>query len=113
MIINAATDEKDNFKDEILERDAQGNILIAPFITKIAQLGFNAIKGCALSVYSHEEANYIYIGLEGKAELIKAQYVNFQHPLQIKYRPVQSAPAQETKQSMPAPQPFNNNSIQP
>ena len=73
-----------------MERDAHGNIQIAPFISKISQLGFDNIKGCALSVYSHFESNFIFIGLEGKADTIKAQYVDLNNPLQIKYRPVSS-----------------------
>lgn len=102
VIVNATTGEKDNFKDEHMDRDAQGNIQIAPFIQKIAQLGFDNIKGCALSVYSHFENNFIFIGLEGKADTIKAQYVDLNNPLQIKYRPVSStiepAANQSTKQ---------------
>ena len=90
VIINATTNEKDNFKDELIERDFQGNIQIAPFIQKISHLGFEHIKGCALSVYSHFESNYIFIGLEGKAETIKAQYIDLSQPLMIKFRPVSS-----------------------
>jgi len=75
----------------VIERDAQGNILISPFIHKISQLGFNHIKGCALSVYSHFDDNYIFIGIEGKADLVKAQYLDLNQPLMIKYRPVQQS----------------------
>lgn len=72
VIINASTNEKESFKDEMLERDQNGNIMLVAFIQKIVGFGFGNIKGCALSVYSHYEDTYIFIGQEGQTDFVKS-----------------------------------------
>jgi hypothetical protein len=84
-LINGTTSEKDNFKNEQLDRDSHGNILIAPFLQKVINCGFG-LTGCAISVCAADDS-FTFIGQEGSFETIKATDVDLSRgPLQLKYR---------------------------
>ena len=66
---NASNSESEMFKDQKLERDGQGNIIIGPFIDNLLNIGFLS-KGCSISVFAKYEDAFIYLGVEGDISVI-------------------------------------------
>lgn len=77
------------FKDQKLDRDSEGNIVIGPFVDNLLNIGF-LNKGCSISVFSKYENSYIYLGVEGDISVINKSFVDLQPggSLTLKWRPV-------------------------